>query len=61
MITIRGTGRFKAWRCGLKDRVTQTIINARIRRISTGNFGDSSPVGDGVFELRIAYGAGYRV
>jgi putative addiction module killer protein len=61
MITIRETEQFKTWIRGLKDRVTQAIINARIRRISGGNFGDSKPVGDGVSELRIDYGPGFRV
>jgi putative addiction module killer protein len=45
----------------LGDRVTRAIINARIRRISGGNFGDSKPVGSGVSELRIDYGPGFRV
>ncbi len=36
-------------------------INARIRRLSLGNFGDVKPVGEGVSELRIDYGPGYRV
>jgi putative addiction module killer protein len=61
MITIRETEQFKTWVRSLKDRVTQAIINARIRRISVGNFGDSKPVGDGVSELRIDYGPGFRV
>jgi putative addiction module killer protein len=46
---------------GLRDRGTQAIITARIRRISTGNLGDSKPVGDGISELRINYGPGFRV
>jgi putative addiction module killer protein len=61
MITIRETEQFKTWIRGLRDRVTQAIINARIRRISGGNFGDSKPVGGGVSELRIDYGPGFRV
>jgi putative addiction module killer protein len=61
MITIRETEQFKMWIRGLKDRVTQAIINARIRRISGGNFGDSKSVGDGVSELCIDYGPGFRV
>jgi putative addiction module killer protein len=61
MIRIRETEHFKTWIRGLDDRVTQAIINARIRRISVGNFGDSKPVGSGVSELRIDYGPGFRV
>ena len=61
IITIRETEDFKKWIRGLKDRITQSIITARIRRISVGNFGDTKPVGEGVFELRIDYGPGYRV
>jgi putative addiction module killer protein len=61
MITIRETERFKTWIRNLKDRVTQAIINARIRRISGGNFGDCKPIGDNVSELRIDYGPGFRV
>ncbi|MDR0642079.1 MAG: type II toxin-antitoxin system RelE/ParE family toxin [Treponema sp.] len=61
MITMRETEQFKTWLRGLKDRVTQAIINARIRRISGGNFGDSKSVGGGVSELRIDYGPGFRL
>jgi putative addiction module killer protein len=61
MITVRETENFKKWIRGLKDRVAQSIITARIRRISAGNFGDSKPIGDGISELRIDYGPGYRV
>jgi putative addiction module killer protein len=61
MITVRETENFQNWIRNLKDRIAQSIITARIRRISGGNFGDSKPVGDGVSELRIDYGPGYRV
>jgi putative addiction module killer protein len=61
MITIRETEHFKTWIRNLSDRVTQAIVNARIRRISAGLFGDSKPVGSGVSELRIDYGPGFRV
>ena len=61
VITVLETEYFKKWIRGLKDRVAQAIINARIRRISTCNFGDVKPVGNGVSELRIDYGSGYRV
>ena len=61
MNTIRETGNFRKWFKGLKDKIAQSLISARIRRISYGNFGDTKPVGDGVSELRIDYGPGYRV
>jgi putative addiction module killer protein len=61
MITVRETETFKKWIRSLKDRITQSVIAARIRRISVGNFGDSRPVGDGISELRIDYGPGYRL
>jgi putative addiction module killer protein len=45
----------------LRDRQAKQIINARIRRVSAGNFGDTRPVADNVSELRIDYGPGFRV
>jgi len=61
MITVRETESFKKWIQDMKDKVAQSIITARIRRISAGNFGDAKPIGDNVSELRIDYGPGYRV
>jgi putative addiction module killer protein len=61
MVTIRESETFKTWIRSLKDKVSRAIINARIRRLSSGNFGDAKPVGDGVSELRIAYGPGFRI
>ena len=61
MITIRETDAFKNWMRNLKDRMARSVINARIRRLSLGNMGDAKSVGDGVSELRIDYGPGYRV
>jgi len=60
-MTVRETENFTKWIKRLKDRAVQTIITARIRRISVGNLGDTKSVGDGVSELRIDYGQGYRV
>ena len=45
----------------LRDRQARARINARIRRLSLGNFGDVKPIGEGVSELRIDFGPGYRV
>jgi putative addiction module killer protein len=61
MTTIRETENFKNWIRNLKDRTARSIINARIRRLSVGNKGDSKYIGDNVSELRIDYGPGYRV
>ena len=52
---------FKNWLRNLRDRKGRTVIIARIRRLSFGNRGDTKPVGDGVSELRIDVGPGYRV
>ena len=62
MIEILQTDEFAKWLKRLRDADARARINVRIRRISlTGNFGDAKPVGDGIFELRIDYGPGYRV
>ena len=62
MLEILQTDEFIKWMKRLRDADARARINVRIRRISlTGNFGDAKPVGDGVYELRIDYGPGYRV
>ena len=60
-IIVKETTIFTKWMIKLKDKVAQSIINVRIRRLSLGNKGDSEPVGDGISELRIDYGPGYRI
>jgi putative addiction module killer protein len=52
---------FKRWLSNLRDRQAIARINARIRRLSAGNLGDVKPVRDGISELRIDHGPGYRV
>ncbi len=49
------------WLQSLKDKQAQAKIRVRLRRLEAGNFGDGSPVGGGVQELREHLGAGYRV
>ena len=61
MIEIRETEAFSKWIDGLKDIRTRARILVRIERLATGNPGDVQPVGEGVSELRINYGSGYRV
>jgi putative addiction module killer protein len=61
MIEIRQTETYIDWFASLRDRQARARIDIRIRRLSTGNPGDVKPVGQGVSELRIDYGPGYRV
>ena len=61
MLEIRQTRRFVDWVAGLGDQQAQARINVRIRRLSLGNAGDVKNVGEGVNELRIDYGPGYRL
>lgn len=61
MIEIRQTDEFKDWLFGLRDIKAKARIVARIARAENGNLGDTKPVGDGVREMRIDYGPGYRV
>lgn len=61
MIEIRQTETFAAWFRGLRDRRAKARILVRIDRLALGNAGDARPVGEGVSELRIDYGPGYRV
>ncbi len=61
MIEIRQTETYYQWFCNLRDKQACARINTRIRRLSLGNPGDVKPIGEGVSELRIDYGPGYRV
>ena len=61
MVEIRKTEIFTKWFDGLRDRRAKARIQARIDRVEMGHFGDVAPVGEGVSELRIFYGPGYRV
>ena len=61
MIEIRQTEQYAKWFRSLKDHNARMRINIRIRRLSLGNPGDVKPVGEGISELRIDYGPGYRV
>ena len=61
MIEIKQTATFMTWESKLKDQRAKAAIAARIFRLANGLPGDVSPVGQGVSELRIHYGPGYRV
>lgn len=61
MIEIRKTEIFAKWLDGLHDIRARARIQARIERLAGGNPGDVKAVGEGVSELRIDYGPGYRV
>jgi putative addiction module killer protein len=61
MLEIRQTEVFSAWFAGLRDREARARITVRIRRLSLGNPGDVKPLGEGVSEMRIDHGPGYRV
>lgn len=61
MIEIRQTEVYANWFARLRDRQARALIDVRIRRLSLGNPGDVRPVGEGVSELRVDYGPGYRV
>jgi len=61
MKSISTTDQFDCWFAELKDKTAVRRIQARIDRAEQGNFGDCEPVGEGVSEMRIHYGPGYRV
>jgi len=61
MVEVRKTPTFSDWMAGLRDHRARAKIAARIDRLAFGNPGDVRPVGEGVSELRIHYGPGYRV
>jgi len=60
-ITPNGKIPFSTWLNGLTDPGTRLRIRRRLDRLEIGNYGDCEPVGDGVFELRLFFGAGYRI
>lgn len=59
--TPSGKAPFDDWLDGLRDAKGQSQIQLRLDRLEQGNLGDCKPVGEGVLELRIDYGPGYRV
>lgn len=61
MFEIRKTETYAKWLDGLRDIHARARIQVRVERLAVGNPGDVRPVGEGVSELRIDYGPGYRV
>jgi putative addiction module killer protein len=61
MLEVRQTSVYSEWFADLRDRTAKVRIDIRIRRLSLGNPGDVKPVGEGVSELRVDHGPGYRV
>ena len=61
MLTIRRTPQFSGWLRELRDIRARAKIITRLDRLAAGNVGDVRPVGEGISELRINYGPGYRV
>ncbi|QKO22011.1 type II toxin-antitoxin system RelE/ParE family toxin [Rhodoferax sp. BAB1] len=61
MNTFLRTEEFDAWLSAMKDKVGRARIALRIRSAEHGNFGDCEPVGEGVSEMRVHAGPGYRV
>lgn len=60
-LTERGGKPFKAWLDGLKDITARQKVRIRLDRVRLGNLGQNRSVGEGVYELKIDYGPGYRV
>jgi len=61
MVLVRPVPDFTAWLDGLKDQTLRSVIVARIKRLERGLMGDVQSVGGGVSELRIHFGAGWRL
>jgi putative addiction module killer protein len=61
MIEIKQTEAFRIWRMKLRDERARGLIASRLDRLSFGLTGDVEPVGQGISELRIHYGPGYRI
>lgn len=61
MIEIKQTTVFAKWEARLRDKRARTIIASRLMRLAEGLPGDVEPVGEGISELRIHYGPGYRI
>ena len=61
MYAVHQTEEYATWFASLRDRAAKSRINVRIRRAALGNLGDVKSVGEGVSEMRIDHGPGYRI
>lgn len=61
MFLVKPLPEFTKWLDGLSDEAVRGVVIARIKRLELGLMGDVEPVGDGVSELRIHFGAGWRI
>ena len=61
MLELKQTEKFRSWRTRLKDERTRALIASRLDRLAYGHAGDAAPVGEGISELRIHHGPGYRI
>ena len=61
MYEIIQSATFSKWLSGLKDQQARMRIHVRLDRMMFGNFGDAEPIGEGLSEVRIHYGPGYRL
>ena len=57
----KGRCPFEVWLNGLRDLKARAIVRERIARLMLGNFGDAKAIGEGVFEIRVTFGPGYRI
>ena len=61
MFELKQTETFRKWRLRLRDERARALIASRLDRLAHGHAGDAQPVGDGISELRIHHGPGYRI
>jgi putative addiction module killer protein len=61
MFSLKSLPQFSAWLDALPDTTVRSVVVARLKRLELGLMGDVEPVGEGISELRIHFGAGWRV